>query len=686
MLRLNIVENSIILSNPYYVGAFGYVGGIASRMLGGSIENCVVSEGNMIYGISQHQMQATVFDQHAAEIDAGGIVGEYLAGNLKDNEAYSEVHSWSDSGNFDGGVIGKMSGGSSSSTIANNKYTALAKSLELDDENDAKNPVQYLPLEDVRDLIIGRCRRARALNKPEDTIVAVMGIGRNSEGEASDNPGCINVKPLGIKPAILSNKTLTLAKVGENYSSTIEAEGTAPITWNLKSGNLPNGLELDDKTGKISGTPTEAGTFTFTLKASNLFGDDEKEFSLTVATNGTKPTIKTGATLKKATYNASYSVTLKAEGTTPITWKLISGTTLPDGLKLTKSSGKISGKPKTTGTFTFKIRATNSIGYVNKTFTLTIGKKPSITTSELPDGINGTTYTQTLKASGTKAITWSKVSGTLPKGFKLKASSGKITGIPTKAGTFTFTVRAENDYGQYDKNLTITIGAIPEISTGATLKAGIKGEKYNATLKAKGTVPITWKLISGTTLPSGLKLTKSSGKISGTPTKTGTFKFKIKAANNYGYVTKSFTLKVNASSSSSSLSAVNDGNKELVESITLKNQASMNTYEAVSLPESVVTKENFSTSDYMIAAVLPVVSVDVSGLYDFTVELSDETPEGAELIYMANSSQTSEDDEIVEFYDDDGEEISTVPEDRKITIAIWLNKDVIYSPVVVVKR
>ena len=575
------------------------------------------------------------------------------------------------------------------------------------------------------------------------------------------------IYPTKEKPAIITSE-LDAGFVGQAYNFRLEASGQENITWTY-TGNLPKGLTLD-KSGVISGTPTEQGQYTFTATASNYYGNDSREFTLTV-TGGTKPTISTGATLKKATYKASYSLTLKATGSTPITWKLVSSTTLPDGLKLNKSTGKISGTPTVEGTFKFKIRATNSAGYVNKTFTLTIGKKPSISTSTLPNGINGTTYTQTIKASGTKDITWSKVSGTIPTGLSLKKSSGKITGTPTKDGTFTFKLRATNDYGQADKTFTITIGTKPKISTGADLTTGIKDTAYSVTLKYKGTTPLTWSKVSGTipsglslkkssgkitgtptksgtftfkvrakndfgqydkqftliigekpsittgatlkvgtkgtkysvtlkasgttplkwtlksgTLPNGLKLGKSNGKITGTPTKTGTFKFKIKAANDYGYVTKSFTLKVNASSSSSSLSAINDGNKKLVDSITRENQASMNTYEAVSLPASIVTKTSFSTSDYVIAAVLPVVSVDVSGLYDFTVELSDETPEGAELIYMANSSQTSEDDEIVEFYDDDGEEISTVPEDRKITIAIWLNKDVIYSPVVVVKQ
>ena len=291
-------------------------------------------------------------------------------------------------------------------------------------------------------------------------------------------------------------------------------------------------------------------------------------------------------------------------------------------------------------------------------------------------------YNQILQASGTKSITWSKVSGTLPKGLKLKASTGKITGTPTKDGIFTFTVKAKNDYGECDKELAIKIGTKPAIKTGASLKAGTKGTKYSLTLKASGTAPLKWTLKSGS-LPDGLKLGKSNGKISGTPTKTGTFEFKIKVANDYGSVSKSFTLKIKKASSS-----LNESNSEVqkLEGVNSSAQEDMIIREAVSLPENVTAVEKYNTFYFMVAAKLPIVSTDKEGLYDFNVELNKDVPEGAELIYMANSSQPSDDDEIVEFYDEDGAEISTVPASRKIIIAIWLTPERVYSPIILIKR
>jgi len=46
----------------------------------------------------------------------------------------------------------------------------------------------------------------------------------------------------------------------------------------------------------------------------------------------------------------------------------------------------------------------------------------------------------------------------------------------------------------------------------------------------------------------------------------------------------------------------------------------------------------------------------------------------------------SEDNEIAEFFDDTGEEITAVPESRKITISIWLNPERSYNPAIGIKR
>ena len=81
---------------------------------------------------------------------------------------------------------------------------------------------------------------------------------------------------------IVTTDTLPDGKTGKAYSHTLTAISTAPITWSIDEGALPAGLNLNEKTGEISGIPTAAGTATFTVKAENSEGSDTRSLSITV--------------------------------------------------------------------------------------------------------------------------------------------------------------------------------------------------------------------------------------------------------------------------------------------------------------------------------------------------------------------------------------------------------------------
>jgi len=94
----------------------------------------------------------------------------------------------------------------------------------------------------------------------------------------------------------ITTTALNALTTGAAFTQTIAATGTTPIAWSVKSGSgsLPAGLTLDSATGTISGTPTTAGAYSFTLTASNNGGSDDQAFSGTVAapapTSPTEPT------------------------------------------------------------------------------------------------------------------------------------------------------------------------------------------------------------------------------------------------------------------------------------------------------------------------------------------------------------------------------------------------------------
>ena len=89
-------------------------------------------------------------------------------------------------------------------------------------------------------------------------------------------------------PAILT-ASLPNGRIGEFYDQILTAAGTPPFTWSIDSGSQPNGLSIADSSGNgtISGTPSESGTFTFTVKVSNSHGWDTKAYTLTVYSDET---------------------------------------------------------------------------------------------------------------------------------------------------------------------------------------------------------------------------------------------------------------------------------------------------------------------------------------------------------------------------------------------------------------
>lgn len=88
-------------------------------------------------------------------------------------------------------------------------------------------------------------------------------------------------------PPVWPSFTFSNGVVGVAYSQTWDlAPAAPPTTYTLNSGSLPPGLSLSnvvDDIGKLSGTPTTAGTYTFTLLATNAYGTAvSPTFSITI--------------------------------------------------------------------------------------------------------------------------------------------------------------------------------------------------------------------------------------------------------------------------------------------------------------------------------------------------------------------------------------------------------------------
>lgn len=375
-------------------------------------------------------------------------------------------------------------------------------------------------------------------------------VTRNTEFRLQDSTGQsvqkilsirVNIAPtpLAILTSSLPNGSINRLYIGIALSPT---GGTTPYTWGLKAGTppLPSGLTLGTN-GVISGTPTVTSnaTHTFTLTDATSL-TIEKALQLSI--RAIPLSILTSSPLPQGTANQSYSVTLAATGGTgAYTW----GTTaaLPAGLSLNPSTGEISGIPTGTSnrdhTFTVTDQTPPTPQIARKTLRLTIGGAvPDLiitTNSPLPPGTVTQPYNVTLTSTGgTGTKTWDLSSGSLPAGLTL-SPSGVISGTPQAAGTSSPTFRVRDSGNPQDtatKLLAIPINlpAPPRIMP-TSLPAGTFNGAYNQTVSVTGGIgALVWGVTSGG-LPPGLSLNPSNGNISGVPTLTGSFNFRLRVTD-----------------------------------------------------------------------------------------------------------------------------------------------------------
>jgi hypothetical protein len=154
------------------------------------------------------------------------------------------------------------------------------------------------------------------------------------------------------------------------------------------------------------------------------------------------------STLPNWNTTSAYNQTLIATGgSVPYSFTIVEGS-LPPGFTLS-SSGALTSTATATGTFNFTILSTDAGGcYGQRSYTINISDCTTISLSpaSLPNGVQGTAYSQLITASGGAAPYTFSFSGALPTGLSL-SSSGTLSGTPTAAGVFNFTVAATSNIG-----------------------------------------------------------------------------------------------------------------------------------------------------------------------------------------------------------------------------------------------
>ena len=172
-----------------------------------------------------------------------------------------------------------------------------------------------------------------------------------------------------------------------------------------------------------------------------------------------------------------------------------------------------------------------------------------------PDAEVGKAYSLQIKGKGgcTPDFTrYDVVGGTLPPGLTVDAGTALVHGTPTQAGVFMFWLQAtdipqswcsDSKQSQWQFKITVDPG-LQIVQRQSTLTPGETGVAYNLQFSASGTTGTpTWSVSSGT-LPAGLSLNSASGLLSGTPTTTGDFSFKVTATDGSRSDTQSYAMSV----------------------------------------------------------------------------------------------------------------------------------------------
>ncbi|MDQ6860347.1 MAG: putative Ig domain-containing protein [Verrucomicrobiota bacterium] len=211
---------------------------------------------------------------------------------------------------------------------------------------------------------------------------------------------------------------------------------------------------------------------------------------------------------------------------------------------------------------------------------------PTITLSPstLPGGTVGTSYSQTVSASGgSGTYTYSVSSGSLPPGLTLNTSTGQISGTPTTTtgSPFSFTIKATDSSTSCtgSQSYTVTISCPATTLSPTTLPDGQVNSAYDQTVTASGTGGAYTYAVTTGSLPAGLTLS-AAGRISGTPTRSGSSSFTITATDTSAGCSgsRAYSIQVNCPATTVSPSTLPNGQVGMTYNQTITASGTGGTY------------------------------------------------------------------------------------------------------------
>ncbi|MBQ7732692.1 MAG: putative Ig domain-containing protein [Synergistaceae bacterium] len=516
--------------------------------------------------------------------------------------------------------------------------------------------------------ISGTPAEGTASGSPYDYTVKVTNIAGTKEAQVTIT---VNEESPPVTPVFLDSSINYTCLEGVEISPIrIFATEGNKFTWS-ESGNLPDGLTTLSQGNifTIYGTPSTgtSGSYTYTVKAANSLGNAEASVTITVKTIGSNSSPSAPVLLEsEINYTGLENweispIKIIAMSGNNLEWS--SSGTLPDGLQVSRQSNifTIYGTPSTgtSGSYTYTVKAANSLGNAEAKITITIKtigsgfsqSAPVLLESEIKyTGLENWEISpiKIIAMSGNN-LEWSS-SGTLPDGLQVSRQSNIFTiyGTPSTgtSGSYTYTVKAANSLGSAEAKITITVktmGSNSSPSAPVLLESEIK---YTG-LENWEISPIKVIAMSGNnlewsssgTLPEGLQVSRQSNifTIYGTPSTgtSGSYTYTVKAANSLGSAEARITITVKGSSAKPILSesAITYINQEgyTIKPIIIKAATGDNLAwsSSGSLPAGLSGAESGDKTGYIISGIL---AIGTAGRYSCTVTAKNDIGEASTLV------------------------------------------------------
>ena len=243
------------------------------------------------------------------------------------------------------------------------------------------------------------------------------------------------------------------------FAHSVIATSEGPVTFALTGGLLPPGLTLS-ASGVITGTPTTVGVYGFTVTAT-----DELGLTASLVTSIQvigAPLVFSVTPPPAGAVGTPYSFPLTATGNGLVSFAQIGGT-LPPGVTLS-AAGLLAGTPTTAGAYAFTVQVQDQAAQVSNVLVTVAVHPPLVLSGTPPIARQGQPYSFPFTATGVGTITFSVSAGSAPSGLTL-SPAGVLSGTPSAAGVFSFTVQATDQASQTQTlAVSLTVDGPPTLS------------------------------------------------------------------------------------------------------------------------------------------------------------------------------------------------------------------------------